>query len=75
MSLWVYICKEEHVCEECDGVGHNRKFGGGRFDLTCPHCEGTGEYGDTKIERLERGKRRRPNPKCHLCGKKMELVK
>ena len=29
----------------------------------------------TKIERLERGKRRRPNPKCHLCGKKMEWVK
>ena len=29
----------------------------------------------SKIERLERGKRRRPNPLCHLCGKKMEWVR
>ena len=29
----------------------------------------------SKIERLERGKRRRPNPVCHLCGKKMKWVK
>lgn len=29
----------------------------------------------SKIERLERGKRRRPNPYCHLCGKKMKWVK
>lgn len=29
-------------CTGCGGKGYDKKFGGGRFDLTCPDCVGHG---------------------------------
>ena len=30
---------------------------------------------NTKVERIQRHKRRRINPLCHICGKKMKWIK
>ena len=29
-------------CDGCNGVGHDKRFGAGRFDLSCPTCKGHG---------------------------------
>jgi len=43
---------------------------------TCTYIdEDTEEELPIKVERLTRGKRRRPNPLCHVCGKKMKWIK
>jgi putative FmdB family regulatory protein len=30
---------------------------------------------DTKVERPQKYKQKKPNPLCHICGKKMKWVK